>query len=67
MIEVLFAHGHRVYDATARERRSRDLVARSCGRCGIWFTQPFGIVRGPQGQTVIVCERCKGIDEVVSA
>lgn len=60
MIEVSFAHGHTVYYATMRESKSRDLVARPCGRCGAWFTQPFGIIRGPKGETVIVCERCNG-------
>lgn len=58
MIEVSFSDGATVYLANLATP-SRDLVARPCGRCGIWFTQPFGIIRGPQGETVVGCVLCK--------
>lgn len=58
MIEVSFAHGVTARFAVGAEL-STDLSTRRCECCGIYFTGPSPIMRGPQGETAIVCQRCK--------
>lgn len=58
MIEVSFSDGATVYLANLATR-SKDIPMRACQICGVYFTGPSPIIRGPQGETVIVCAGCK--------